>query len=231
MPPAEFDSFAKTYEQDLAKSLAVTGEGREFYAQKRIDWTARCLARLQQPARRVLDYGCGDGANVPMLAARFNADHVLGVDISNASIAVACQSHPGPALSFLSTKEWAPDGLMDLAFTNGVFHHILPAERQECLTSVRRSLRPGGLFAFWENNPWNPGTRYVMSQCAFDEHAITISPTEARKILAEAGFKILQTDSLFYFPRPLRFLRPAERWLRSLPFGGQYLVLCRNPSA
>jgi hypothetical protein len=21
---------------------------------------------------------------------------------------------------------------------------------------VYRSLRPGGLFAFWENNPWNP---------------------------------------------------------------------------
>ena len=73
MPPAEFDSFAQSYEQDLAKSLAITGEGREFYARRRIDWTAQCVARLNHPAQRILDYGCGDGANVPMLAARFKA--------------------------------------------------------------------------------------------------------------------------------------------------------------
>jgi len=228
MPPAEFDSFAKSYEQDLAKSLAVTGEGREFYAQRRIDWTAQCIARLKVPAQRILDYGCGDGANVPMLAARFQPDQVLGVDISSASIAVARQSYAATGLSFLCTTDWTPDGTVDLAFTNGVFHHIPPAERKACLAAVRRSLRAGGWFAFWENNPWNPGTRYVMSHCAFDENAITISPREARKILSEAGFKVLRMDSLFYFPRQLRWLRPVEPWFRALPFGGQYLMLCQT---
>jgi len=128
----------------------------------------------------------------------------------------------------VTISEWTPDATIDLAFTNGVFHHIPPAERKDCLAAVRRSLRPGGLFAFWENNPWNPGTRYVMSNCAFDEHAITLSPREAQGLLSEAGFKILRLDSLFYFPRQLGFLRPIERWLHSLPLGGQYLVLCQN---
>jgi trans-aconitate methyltransferase len=228
MPPAEFDSFAKSYEQDLAKSLAVTGDSREFFAQRRIEWTGQCIAPLGHPVRRILDYGCGDGSSVPMLAAGFKADQVLGVDISSASIAVARETYAGTGRTFLSIDEWTPDGTMDLAFTNGVFHHIPPAERKQCLAAVRRSLRAGGLFAFWENNPWNPGTRYVMSQCAFDENAITINPREARRLLSEAGFKILRTDSLFYFPRSLRWLRPAERWLRGLPFGGQYLVLCQN---
>jgi len=68
-----------------------------------------------------------------------------------------------------------------------------------------------------------------MSQCAFDEDAVTISPREAHKILSEAGFKLLRTDSLFYFPRQLRWLRIAERWFRGLPFGGQYQVFCQNP--
>ena len=228
MTPAEFDRFAHSYEQDLAKSLAITGEDRNFYAQGRIDWTAECLARLSVQARRILDYGCGDGANVPMLTAKFKAEHVLGVDLSSASIAQARQSIHEVNLSFLCTDEWKPDGTMDLAFTNGVFHHIPPQERHECLLAIRRAVRPGGVFAFWENNPWNPGTRYVMSQCAFDENAITISPREARRILARAGFEVLRRDSLFYFPRSLRLLRPAERWLRGLPFGGQYLMLCQN---
>jgi|SRR5271157_435324 len=230
MTQAEFDRFASSYDQDLAKSLAITGEGRDFYAQGRIDWTAQCVAGIGCEVRRILDYGCGDGMNVPMLAAKFKADHVLGVDVSSASIALARQSKYGAGVSFQCAHEWTPDGTTDLAFCNGVFHHILPRERPGCLVAIRRALPAGGLFAFWENNPWNLGTRYVMSQCAFDENAIPISPREARRILSDAGFRILRMDSLFYFPRQLRWLRPAERWFRGLPFGGQYLVLCQNPS-
>ena len=228
MSPAEFDRFARSYEQDLANSLAVTGESREFYAQKRVDWTAQRVARLGHAVRRILDYGCGDGANVPMLAARFKAEHVVGVDVSAESIAVARQTNSALGLQFLCASEWTPDGSIDLAFTNGVFHHIPPAERLACLAAIRRALKPGGLFAFWENNPWNPGTQYVMSRCAFDEHAIKINPRDAKKLLSKSGFKILGGDSLFYFPRQLRFLRPAEAWLSRLPLGGQYLVLCGN---
>src|SRR5208337_1205951 len=101
MSPAEFDRFATSYDQDLAKSLAITGEDRGFYAQGRIDWTAQCIAQLRSEVRRVLDYGCGDGANAPLLAAKFKADHVLGVDVSSASIAVARQANHGASVSFL----------------------------------------------------------------------------------------------------------------------------------
>jgi len=230
MSQAEFDRFAKSYEQNLAKSLAVTGEGRNYYAQGRIDWTAECVTRLHSQVRRVLDYGCGDGANAPLLAGAFEAEQVVGVDVSGSSIAMARQAGYGELISFQEISEWAPDGTIDLAFCNGVFHHIPPADRNECLTAIRRALRPEGLFAFWENNPWNPGTQYVMSQCEFDEHAIKISLREARKILRQAGFEVVRTDSLFYFPRQLRWLRGIEPWLRGVPFGGQYLVLCRNDS-
>ena len=227
MSPAEFDRFARSYEQDLARSLAATGESREYYAVKRIDWTARCVTRLGHSIKRILDYGCGDGANVPMLSARFQAEHVLGVDLSSESIAIARQANAREGLQFLCTSDWNPDPSFDLAFTNGVFHHIPPSERPACLQTIRRALKPGGLFAFWENNPWNPGTQYVMSRCTFDEHAIKISPREAKRMLSSAGFRILRTDFLFYFPRQLSFLRPAESWLRALPFGGQYLILCK----
>ena len=228
MSPAEFDRFARSYEQDLAKSLAATGEGREFYAQKRIDWTAQCAERLGYSVKRILDYGCGDGANAPILARRFHADQVLGVDVSAESISVAREANRVQGLQFLCAADWIPGGDIDLAFTNGVFHHIAPGEREDCLLTIRRALRPGGLFAFWENNPWNPGTQYVMSHCSFDEHAIKISPREAKRMLKSVGLRILRSDSLFYFPRQLSFLRPAEAWLRGLPLGGQYLVLSKN---
>lgn len=228
MPQAEFDSFTDNYDEHLNKSLAITGEEREFYARARIEWTAENVRRFGFGVKRILDYGCGDGANVPMLAARFSAETVHGVDLSSASISSARQAYSAPGLGFFCTSEWRPDGTIDLVFTNGVFHHIPPPERPGCFLAIHRALRPEGLFAFWENNPWNPGTKYVMSQCVFDEHAVTMSVPEAKRMIKAAGFRILQASSLFYFPRQLRFLRGAEKLLRWLPFGGQYLILCQK---
>ena len=228
MSEAEFDRFATSYNSDLAKGLAATGEDRDFYARVRIDWTAKCVSDLGLGVRSILDFGCGDGRNAPVLADAFKADRVLGVDVSGAFIAEARKSKFGSKASFLTTDEWTPDGKVDLAYSNGVFHHIRPSERKERLAAIRRALCRDGLFAFWENNPWNPGTRHVMSQCVFDRDASPISPSEARRMLTDAGIEILRFDSLFFFPRHLRILRPAERWLRGVPLGGQYMALCRR---
>ena len=96
---------------------------------------------------------------------------------------------------------------------------------------IRRALKPGGLFAFWENNPWNPGTRYVMSRIPFDRDAITLTPPEAWRLLQGCGFEILRTDFLFVFPRFLGWLRRLEPRMSSLPCGAQYMVLGITPPA
>ena len=141
---------------------------------------------------------------------------------------VARTLHRQPGASFARLAEYRQDGSMDLAFCNGVFHHIPPAERHAAVEYVARALRPGGLFAFWENNPWNPGTRYVMSRIPFDRDAITLTPPESRRLLRGAGFTVLRTDFLFIFPRMLKPLRVIEPALCRLPLGAQYGILCRK---
>ena len=126
-------------------------------------------------------------------------------------------------------RDYQPAGDLDLVFCNGVFHHIPPLDRLDAMQFIYASLRGGGLFALWENNPWNPGTRYVMNRIPFDRDAITLSPLTGRQLVRKAGFEILQTDFCFYFPRLLRPLRPLERLLVKLPLGAQYLVLGRKP--
>jgi SAM-dependent methyltransferase len=133
-------------------------------------------------------------------------------------------------VTFGAPNDSTPSESVDLAFCNGVFHHIPPAERAGALRWIRRVLRPGGVFALWENNPWNPGTRYIMSRVPFDRDAITITPPEARAMLRQEGFELLRTDFLFVFPAFLRWLRPIERLLIAMPVGGQYLVLARKPA-
>jgi SAM-dependent methyltransferase len=128
-------------------------------------------------------------------------------------------------------SQYQPSEQIDLAFCNGVFHHIPLNERPAAVNFVHRSMRPGGLFALWENNPWNPGTRYVMSRVPFDRDAITLTPPEARRLVQAGGFEILRTDFLFIFPRVLRWFRGLESLVSRLPLGAQYQVLCRKPHA
>lgn len=231
-PPAdsEFDAYAASYDDDLARGLAVSGEDKAYYAQGRVRWLARRLTELGEggPRQRILDFGCGDGASVPLLRALPGTDAVVGVDVSAGLLAVARRRHSGPGISFTTIASQPPGGDFDLVFTNGVFHHVAPADRRPALEYVRSALRPGGWFAFWENNPLNPGTRYIMSRVAFDRNAMTITPRAGRRLLERAGFTVRTVDSLFYFPRWLGWLRPLEPALARLPLGGQYLILAQR---
>lgn len=228
-PQSAFDAYAQDYDAALDQGIAVSGENKEYFAQGRVAWLARRLAALGCAPRSILDFGCGTGTGAPFLARQFSPATVLGIDISGGSIATARKLHGTTGLAFRVTSEYQPAGEMDLAFCNGVFHHIPLAERAGAVGLVRTALRPGGLFAFWENNPWNPGTRYVMSRIPFDRDAITLTPPEARRLLRAGGFEILRTDFLFIFPGFLSPLRKLEPAFAALPLGAQYLVLARKP--
>jgi SAM-dependent methyltransferase len=221
-----FDEYAAAYEGALANAIAPSGEGREYFAEGRVAWLKYCLACSAEKPRTVLDFGCGDGATTPLLFAAFHADTAIGIDVSARSLTIAKKNHSSPQIKFESIAEFQTSGEMDLAYCNGVFHHIAPNHRAEALALVNRALRMGGLFSFWENNPWSLATRYVMSRCAFDRDAITLTPPEARRLLRSGGFEILRTDFRFIFPRVLRALRKIEDLVYRLPFGTQYQILC-----
>jgi SAM-dependent methyltransferase len=225
---AQFDEYAENYDVALNQGLAATGEGKDYFARQRVLWLSQCLRKMTLHPKVILDYGCGTGSTANLFLELLAPESLIGVDTSSKSVALARRSLAGRA-QFFHKPDFGPNEEVDLAYCNGVFHHIPPNERARELDYIRRSLRPGGLFAFWENNPWNPGTRYVMSRIPFDRDAIMLPANEARTWLRKSGFKILRTDFLFFFPRFLRFLRPVEAWLSNIPLGGQYQILCRRP--
>ena len=226
----EFDRYAEDYDAALAQGLAATGEDKNYFARGRLRWLRAELERRAFSARAVLDFGCGTGSAAPHIAEELAPETLVGVDVSGKSLDVARREHAATGARFHLLTEYEPEGEFDLAYTNGVFHHIAESERAGAFGYVFKSLRPGGLFAFFENNPWNPGTRYTMRRNPFDEDAVMLSPPEARRLLKASGFEVLRTETLFYFPRALGFLRPLEPALARLPLGGQYLVLCRRPA-
>jgi SAM-dependent methyltransferase len=227
--PVHFDDYAQHYDDALNRGLAATGEPKDYFARGRIQWLSRCLQEISQQPRFIMDFGCGDGSTSEYLLAMSKESSVIGLDTSEKSLELATDNYGGARASFLPIAQYGPKAEVDLAYCSGVFHHIPVDERPSAVDFVYRSLRADGIFSFWENNPWNPGTRYVMSRIPFDRDAITLTPPQASRLLQAGGFEILRRDSLFYCPKQLKWLRWIEPYLSALPLGGQYQVLCRKP--
>jgi SAM-dependent methyltransferase len=231
MSEPEFDRFADSYDAALERGISVSGEDKTYFARGRVQWLQRHLAERGVRPSRVLDYGCGTGTATPYLLELAGVERVHGVDISARSIEVACRTQATARASFSTDSACPPDASFDLVFCNGVFHHIPLDQRAGALRYILASLRPGGLFALWENNPWNPGTQLVMARIPFDRDAIKLSPRTARRLVGGAGFEVESITFQFIFPAALSLLRRLECPLARLPFGAQYMVLARKAAA
>ncbi len=213
------------YEEMLARGIRLSGEDQHFFIEGRVRALRAALPTGWQPTR-ILDFGCGVGHTVPHLQAVFPGADVVGVDTVEPALARAAETYGGAGVRFCPLAALDTLAAFDLCYVNGVFHHVESPRRPEVLAVIRRALAPGGFLSLFENNPWNPGARLVMARIPFDRAAVPLSPTETRRLVGAAGFRLHgRLRSLFYFPRPLAWLRVAEPWLAALPLGAQYHVL------
>lgn len=224
MPEVLFDLSAE-YSEMLNQGIRLSGESQDFFAHGRIQSLPSRLPANFQP-RRILDFGCGTGTATPHLSEKFTGAEIVGVDTSENALEYGAARYGSSRVRFRKLADLPGEGEFDLCYVNGVFHHIEPENRAGAVEAIYRALRPGGCLALFENNPWNPGTRLVMSRIPFDRDAIPLSIPEARSLVRAGGFtQPIASWSLFYFPRALAFLRGAESLLSHLPLGAQYCVL------
>jgi SAM-dependent methyltransferase len=221
---SELFELSDQYAEMLQRGLQLSGETQDFFIAGRVRHLTRSLPPGFRP-RRILDFGCGTGNTTPYLADAFPQAEIVGVDTAENALAWATARYGSLTVTFCRVADLARQDPFDLCYTNGVFHHIEPGDRPAALRLVRDALRPGGMFALFENNPWNLGTRLVMSRIPFDHDAHPINPTKAALLLRLASFTPAPVRSLFYFPRPLSFLRFSESCLSHFPLGAQYCVL------
>ncbi|MHB2025238.1 MAG: class I SAM-dependent methyltransferase [Elusimicrobiota bacterium] len=217
----------RDYDEVLNKGLRLSGENKEFFIRGRILDMIAALPRSCRPAR-ILDFGCGTGTTCRILAEFFPEAQVVGVDSADKPLKQARETVRLSRVSFNLLKDVDANGGFDLCYVNGVFHHIEPEFRPEIINSIRALLKPGAYLSFFENNPWNPGTRIVMRLIPFDRESVPLYPSTARRLIKEAGLEPQPARFLFYFPKilsPLRLLEPA---LTSLPLGAQYHILALN---
>ncbi len=233
MSPSQraFETHAAEYESQLQQGLSLSGESKAYFARGRLDhlrswWD---LTHRREPSR-ILDYGCGMGDVTALLAETFPGAAVIGADPSEQLIESARTAFSDRRVSFVRLDGFgAPAGdPYDLVHVNGVIHHVPEPQRPLLYAALYDAVAPSGVAAVFENNPLNPGTRAVMRRIPFDRGCAPVSARSVRAGLERAGLRVVRTRFLFWFPRPLRGLRPLEPHLDRIPLGAQYGVLAER---
>lgn len=226
MQKSEFDQFADEYRQQHAENVRASGYGPEHFAEYKIVRTSGMARRLGLHVNDVLDFGCGVGNSVPFLGHYFAGATLHCADVSERSLEVAAARFPGRArwVSIEERRLPISDASVDLAFVACVLHHVPVEEHVLWLGELRRVVRPGGLLAVFEHNPWNPLTVRAVDHCPFDANAQLISMPALKRKVRGAGWTGVRHQFQLFFPRPLAALLPFERLMTKLPIGAQYVI-------
>jgi SAM-dependent methyltransferase len=226
-----FDNHAQSYRDDVGRSIAFAKIDHAHVTARKAEHLLALSASLLGPPReqRVLDVGCGVGVTDSLLVEHVGSLH--GIDISAESVAEAAATNPSARYTAFDARTFPlPDASVDLAFAICVLHHVPPEERDGFLREMRRVVRPGGIVAVFEHNPFNPVTRVAVNRCDLDDDATLSRRGRTTRLLERAGLRV-EAASYILFTRSPRWSARVDRVCGWLPAGAQYYVAARCPGA
>jgi SAM-dependent methyltransferase len=225
-----FDQHAKEYEEAVDRSIAFTGRGAAFFAERKVELLRRLVhARGRElGTASVLDVGCGTGLTDQYLVGQVRA--LRGVDVSDEMVAEARRNVPSAQFDRYDGKRLPfESGYFDLVLALCVLHHVGEPEQASFAAELLRVTRPGGLVAVFEHNPGNPLTRRAVNGCELDAGVILLRPNRVRELLVGAGAAEARIDYLLFTPLAGKLGTLIDRALRQVPLGGQHVVVAAAP--
>jgi SAM-dependent methyltransferase len=227
MNKTEFDKYAENYASLHQQNIKITGESPGYFYEYKIIDTAKIIIRNNLSENiEILDFGCGIGNSIPFFQKHLPAAIITGIDISKYSIDIAKKMYSDYAKFVIFDGKQIPfdENSYDVVFSSCVFHHIPHHLHEYFFVEIYRIIKPGGLVLIFEHNPINPLTCYAVKNCPMDDNAVLINANKLKDTIENAGFINTRVVYRIFFPRILKFLRPIEYYLKTLPFGAQYYV-------
>lgn len=216
-----FDKYSTRYRETLNKSISISGERSEYFAEYKARYISKSVPR--DFSGKVLDFGCGVGLLSSFLRKYLPNSKIHGYDISRGSIEMIDNELASEGLFTCDNTRLDYD--YNLIIVSNVLHHIQPVQRQQTIIELHKRLPPGGKLLLFEHNPLNPLTQWVVDHCEFDKDAILLSQKEASNYLVQSGLRLMRRDYIVFFPHWMSWLRPLEPLFRWCPIGAQYALV------
>jgi SAM-dependent methyltransferase len=185
---------------------------REQYAKSwltRLYWDYKDEKEIEPlaGAKRIVEFGCGEGITLERMVKRFVESLVLGLDLDPENISIL-KEHGLPAIQGNVLSPCFKPSSLDAVLLAEVLEHI--REPQVLIQSIRHVLRPGGLLVLVVPNDdffyWARILSLKFKEARYDSgHVRKWSPKDVRLLLEREGFEV-------FFKRNL----PFRLWVASL---------------
>ena len=159
------------------------------------------LIPLVPPGSRVLDFGCGNGLFLGLLAKTGRIVEGLGLDVSARAIKTAQglsqsvdNNTPLRFEDYTSIEEFSPHAF-DVISMVDVIHHVPPLEQERLILSMMKALKPGGLFLYKDiaTRPFWRASANRLHDLIMARQWIHYFPTsEVRRIALDHGLIVRQ---------------------------------------
>ena len=184
------------------------GQYRKFAAE-RLRPARELLARVPLAAPAVIyDLGCGSGEATRLLAERWPAAAICGIDHSAPMLAAAAAQPSRVRWIRADLRDWAPAPTADLLFANAALHWI--PRHAELLPRLLRALAPGGCLALQMPRSWALPSHRLIRETLADGGADgpPLGAPEWRAALAEDPVP----GAEFYYEICAPYARALDLW-------------------
>ena len=166
----------------------------------------------------VMDLGCGNGALTKAFCDKGFA--AIGIDGSAELLNIAKKHYPDIEFIQADAANFTLDKLVDVVFSNAVFHWIEKEKQMSMLNCVFKALKGNGQFVFEFGGKGNNAMIHGALQKAFAENGCTYkmpfyfpSIGEYAPLLEKAGFKVTYAV-LFDRPTELKGENGLKDWMK-----------------
>jgi cyclopropane fatty-acyl-phospholipid synthase-like methyltransferase len=181
---------------------------------------------LQKAARTrfesIIDFGCGEGANLRALARQVNAKRATGIDLSVTEV-----SYGSIVLKRGNILEFVPDTQYQLVISNQVFEHIYEPWLPKYFEVLKASCAPEGLIMISTPNRWRP--KNILRALAFCPPYMMsqnpgVPPEQHLGHHRECSYRELRTILQRYFQKPQWSFSIVRTIPRVIESPGRWLV-------
>lgn len=178
---------------------------------------------VSRPGERMLEIGCGEGANLHHL--RESGALRFGVDFSRAKTAFARRNTDAHTVTADAARLPFADGSFDAVLIRDVLHHV--DQPAAVLREARRVLRKDGRLTLLEPNAKSPAIMLQAALVSAERGLFSSTRKRLRDMLDSAGFVISgeAADHPFPIDRVLLHPRLGIPSLARLPFVARGLQL------
>ena len=214
----------------------MMGDSADQFIAVKARWLLRREPDLKSGGLAVLDYGCGAGDLMRVLAELGARAAFTGCDVSSRHAgrgrASAGRRRLGPAPALAAAGRCAHAVRRPAVRHRHHQRRAAPRAGRRAPGRLSRARpraearRPASMSS--STIRAIPLVRYVIARTPIDENAILLDAREVRHGLLDTARYELETDYLMFMPPGIAFLRGIDRTLAWLPLGAQYVVAARK---